>query len=178
MLYSKIKIFLLVFCFCQLSFAGEISDELLVCMVKSMESRLTLPDGAKALGSEKMQSTFQNMIKSSEVSDHKFKHNSSRKNKLSEKETKKLSISTGEAQYLATIDNKALEKEVLLSKDGFYRSKGNNFFKYIKLDKVIGYDGKEATQWMRVEWTSGTVHGHPMSIERVKEQCSSCFPKN
>lgn len=89
----------------------------------------------------------------------------------------------GTAQYLPGVQREHLERAALLNRDGVYRhfgdenagGKGGTFYKYVKFDKVIGFEGGNETQWMRVEWSSGQYHGHPISLERLHAQCASCL---
>ena len=72
------------------------------------------------------------------------------------------------AQYLPGIDNRKLERTAL--QKGTYVERGANaFWGIYRADKIVGYDGGKPTRWIRAEFSSGTFHGHPMRIERVRK---------
>ena len=85
------------------------------------------------------------------------------------------------AQYIPGINRVSLEKHALVSMKGFYKSfseggKKGTIYKFVKFQDEIGYDGGKGTQWLRVEWSSGNYHGHPISPKRILEQCPECVP--
>lgn len=85
------------------------------------------------------------------------------------------------AQYMPGINRVKLEKHALVNMKGFYKSfneggKKGTIYKYVKFQDDIGFDGGKGTQWLRVEWSSGSYHGHPISPKRLLEQCSDCIP--
>lgn len=85
------------------------------------------------------------------------------------------------AQYIPGINRTSLEKHALVNMKGHYKSfneggKKGTLYKFVKFQDDIGFDGGEGTQWLRVEWSSGTYHGHPISTKRLQRQCPECFP--
>lgn len=85
------------------------------------------------------------------------------------------------AQYMPGLNRINLEKHALVSMKGFYKSfesggKLGTIYKFVKFQDDIGFDSGEATKWLRVEWSSGSYHGHPISLDRLKKQCSDCTP--
>ncbi|KAA3637489.1 MAG: DUF4157 domain-containing protein [Bacteroidetes bacterium] len=107
---------------------------------------------------------YRRMIKNANHSKHGYKH---LKAKTADQA---LEMSIKEAQYLPKTHKglKALEKKGLLEGRLVPRGEGG-FWKLFKSDTPVGYDNKELTHWMRVEYSSGSVHSHPMSIDRVKK---------
>lgn len=84
------------------------------------------------------------------------------------------------AQYIPGFNRVALEKHALVKMKGFYKAfneggKKSTIYKYVQFQDDIGFDGGKGTKWMRVEWSSGAYHGHPISPKRVAEQCKECF---
>lgn len=85
------------------------------------------------------------------------------------------------AQYVPGINRVALEKHALVNMKGFYKSfksggKKGTVYKFVKFQDDIGFDGGKGTKWLRVEWSSGSYHGHPISPKRLAEQCPECIP--
>lgn len=85
----------------------------------------------------------------------------------------------GAAQYLPGINREVLEKAGLVEWEGFYKKadnagKNGTIYKFVKFDKVIGYESGKPTEWLRVEWSSGKYHGHPIDLERLRKQCPEC----
>lgn len=84
------------------------------------------------------------------------------------------------AQYIPGINRVNLEKHALVKMKGFYKSfseggKKGTIYKFVKFQDDIGFDGGKGTKWLRVEWSSGSYHGHPISDTRLKVQCPHCF---
>ena len=72
-------------------------------------------------------------------------------------------------QYLPEINNIKLEKKAL-SKGIRVIDKSSVEYYFYKSENVVGYDLGKPTNWIRAELTiSGTYHGHPMSLERVRK---------
>lgn len=105
-------------------------------------------------------------IAESEQTIHAYKHIKAK----SIEDAKRFSVR--EAQYLPSTNVKVIEKDAMLAamKNGYLLKRdGGTYYFFHRFDEVIGYDGGRATNWVRVELTSGKVyHGHPMSIERVR----------
>jgi hypothetical protein len=85
------------------------------------------------------------------------------------------------AQYIPGIDRIKLEKHALVTMKGHYKSfaqggKKGTIYKFVKFEDDIGFDGGKGTKWLRVEWSSGSYHGHPISPKRLLEQCPDCIP--
>lgn len=85
------------------------------------------------------------------------------------------------AQYLPGINRVSLEKHALVTMKGYYKSfstggKKGTIYKFVKFEDDIGFDGGKGTKWLRVEWSSGHYHGHPISPKRLAEQCPDCLP--
>jgi hypothetical protein len=85
------------------------------------------------------------------------------------------------AQYIPGINRVNLEKHALVEMKGFYKAfkeggKKGTIYKFVKFQDDIGFDGGKGTKWLRVEWSSGSYHGHPISAKRLLKQCSECIP--
>jgi len=99
----------------------------------------------------------------------------------SAKEIKKLTKKPGrESLYHPDFKGKSaietLERRALRHTKNCYfvPRTGKSFWKICKMDRVVGFDGGEGTKWMRVEMTANnTLHGHPMSVVRVKRYVKS-----
>ena len=102
------------------------------------------------------------LISEAEYSSHGGKHLKAK----TEEEAKNLSYKA--AQYLPSINNSALEKTALIKGEIVARPNGA-FWAIYKSDKYVGYDTGKATRWIRAEYSSGTYHGHPMIVERVRK---------
>jgi hypothetical protein len=101
-------------------------------------------------------------IHDAEHSSHGGKHLKAK----TEEQAQQLSFKT--AQYLPglnipVLEKAALEKGIILPRDG------GAFWKFFRFEKPIGYDGGVRTHWIRVEYSSGTYHGHPMRVDRVRK---------
>ena len=86
------------------------------------------------------------------------------------------------AQYIPAIAKNRgnIEKHALVSMKGFYKpftngGKKGTIYKYVKFDYDIGYDGGKPAQCMRVEYSSGKVHGHPINLTTLAAQCKECL---
>jgi hypothetical protein len=102
------------------------------------------------------------IINDAEYSSHGSKHI---KAKTAE-EARQMSFKA--AQYLPGVNNAALEK-IALQKGTLVPRPNGAFWKIHRFDKPIGFDGGSETHWIRAEYSSGTYHGHPMSVDRVKK---------
>jgi hypothetical protein len=85
------------------------------------------------------------------------------------------------AQYMPGIKRESLEKHALVSMKGYYKSfseggKKSTVYKFVKFEDDIGFDGGKETKWLRVEWSSDSYHGHPISSKRLLQQCPDCIP--
>lgn len=76
-------------------------------------------------------------------------------------------LSHKNAQYLPGVNNKQLEYEGMFKGIPIVQSKNAVYYIY-DTGKVIGYDRGMPTTWIRAELSSGTYHGHPMALDRVK----------
>lgn len=113
------------------------------------------------------------IIYNAKYTDHGKKHLKA-KNKT-EETAKKFSFNA--AQYLPDINNKTIEKFALESKDAILVPRGaKSFWKIYRFDSPIDYDQGELTHWIRVEYSSGNYHGHPMKIDRVKKYVPDAKP--
>jgi hypothetical protein len=81
-------------------------------------------------------------------------------------EAKQMSLKT--AQYSPGVDNAVLEK-IALEKGTLVPRPNGAFWKIHRFEKPVGFDGGVETRWIRAEYSSGTYHGHPMSISRVRK---------
>jgi toxin YxiD len=77
-------------------------------------------------------------------------------------------LSTKAAQYLPGVNTKALEKRALGEGERVLRPNGA-FWTVFKSKDPVGYDGGELTHWIRSEYSSGTYHGHPIGLNRLKK---------
>jgi hypothetical protein len=102
------------------------------------------------------------VINDAEYSSHGGKHIKAK----TVEEARQMSLKT--AQYLPGTDNAVLEKTALQQGTLVPRPNGA-FWKIYRFDKPVGFDGGVETHWIRAEYSSGTYHGHPMSIDRVRK---------
>jgi RHS repeat-associated protein len=77
------------------------------------------------------------------------------------------SSGSGAAQYLPTVNNRALERTPAQKGIVHEKNGGKTLYFFYRSDDVVGYDQGKPTHWIRAEITSGTLHGHPMSESRV-----------
>ncbi|WP_256861193.1 RHS repeat-associated core domain-containing protein, partial [Salmonella bongori] len=75
------------------------------------------------------------------------------------------STKTGPAKYMHDIDIKTLEYDVFNT--GMPATNGKPW-KVKNIGKVIGASEGKESQWMRVELSGGTIHGHPISIDEFR----------
>lgn len=85
-------------------------------------------------------------------------------------------FSKREAQYLPGLVREKIEARALRTDTpGVFREKRGTLYKYVKLERPVGYDSGELTHYMRVELShSGEYHGHPMSLARIRTDCPEC----
>jgi hypothetical protein len=102
------------------------------------------------------------VIHDAKYSNHGSKHIKAR----TVEEAKQMSLKT--AQYSPGIDNAVLEK-IALKKGTLVPRPNGAFWKIHRFEKPVGFDGGVETHWIRAEYSSGTYHGHPMSISRVRK---------
>ena len=91
-----------------------------------------------------------------------------------EKQAKELSHR--EPEYLPGINNGALEKEALLNDEHLLRRKGGGFWNFYRFDDYVGYDKGIKTRWIRAEYMSETIHGHPMNLKRLSKYVKNPTP--
>ena len=70
------------------------------------------------------------------------------------------------AKYRTGTDVELLERYVW--QNGTAATNGKNF-KVMAFDYVIGANEGQEVKWMRVEMTSGTIHGHPISLQEYRK---------
>lgn len=108
---------------------------------------------------------FRRMINEAEYFDHGKKHI---KAKTDEQAKQFSETGKKQAQYLASVDNKTLEKLVLQQGKIVDEGKGTIYF-FHRFDQPVGYDLGKPANWVRAELTSGgKYHGHPMNDDRIK----------
>lgn len=101
---------------------------------------------------------------------HKYKHLQA----TTEAEAIKFSSGQGAAaQYMPGISNSGLEKLAL--QKGFVMEHNNGYHVYMRFDQTIGYDGGNATSWIRAELSGGAYHGHPMREARLPPEVRAFF---
>jgi len=104
------------------------------------------------------------LIETARPSEHGFKHTSART--VAEAREKSFQI----AQYLPGLNHLLIERTAMRSQTGEWFAHGNTtLYKFVRLDKPVGFDQGEETRWIRVEISSGVFHGHPMSVARVRK---------
>ncbi|MBO1063105.1 MAG: hypothetical protein HEQ14_19910 [Aphanizomenon flos-aquae CP01] len=119
--------------------------------------------------SDNIQKSVQKMIDEAQYSNHGNKHLKAK----TEGEAKKFSDQA--AQYLPGLNNANLEKTALLEGTRIERG-GGTFWSIYRFNDYVGFDGGEKTRWIRAEYSSGTYHGHPISIERVSKYITNAQP--
>jgi hypothetical protein len=74
------------------------------------------------------------------------------------------------AQYMPGLSREKIERRALNPETpGFIKDDKGTMYKYVRFNNAVGFDGGKETMFMRVEISaSGTFHGHPMSIDRVR----------
>ena len=110
------------------------------------------------------------LVQEGTVSNHGNKHTTAR----TEEEARQ--FSHREAQYLPGINNGALEKEALLNGEHLLRRKGGGFWNFYRFDDYVGYDKGIKTRWIRAEYMSETIHGHPMNLKRLSKYVKNPTP--
>ncbi|OFZ81100.1 MAG: hypothetical protein A2603_06940 [Bdellovibrionales bacterium RIFOXYD1_FULL_55_31] len=124
-----------------------------------------------AHGSWNVRKEVRTRLRDAKHSDHGGKHTRAK----TTEEAKKFSHSA--AQYLPTKSNRALEQSALKSDEGKLLLKADgSFWKVYRFEDPVGYDQGELTRWIRVEYSSGVYHGHPMSIDRVRKYVPEARP--
>ncbi len=76
------------------------------------------------------------------------------------------STKSGPAKYKLGTDVEALERKVW--HEGTQVTNGKNW-KIMEFDDVIGASGGKETKYIRVEESSGTIHGHPITEDEYKK---------
>lgn len=86
------------------------------------------------------------------------------------------STKDGPAKYSKDINVETIERTVW--ENGQTVSNGKTW-KVMKFDKVIGASGGKETSYMRVEFSGGTIHGHPITeleyIKLLKQRSKLCL---
>ncbi|WP_437667719.1 RHS repeat-associated core domain-containing protein [Sorangium sp. So ce1182] len=82
-----------------------------------------------------------------------------------------MSARGGPAQYDPSVNADALEREAI--RRGTV-SRGNpmtdhNFHTLHRFDSPVGYANGEPTRWLRAEYASGSIHGHPRPLSEVRK---------
>ena len=113
---------------------------------------------------------FRKLVQEASISTHDSKHLKA----TTEEEARQLSHKN--AQYLPGINNGALEREALLNGEHFLERDGGAFWNFKKFNDYVGYDKGIKTQWIRAEYSSGTIHGHPISPKRLSKYIKSPTP--
>jgi hypothetical protein len=181
MLYKIIIIFITLFSSRQI-LSKVTSDEFEHCLTQALltshHTRGSLEAKKIGQGQAALDKEFRVLMNKSTAAPY-VKHTKAR----TIEEAKELSKGKdGIAQYLPGVHRESLERSALLNKDGFYKhfgekdksAKNGTYYKYVHFDKPIGFDGGVETHWLRVEWSSGQYHGHPISNQRIHTQCSEC----
>lgn len=181
MLYKIILV--LITTYLPLINAKEISPELQKCMTQAL---LTTHHTSQSLdakrigqGDSAIQKEFRSLMDHSTAAPY----NKHIKAKTVEEAKQMSKGKDGVAQYIPGIDREHLERSALLHKDGFYHHFGDSegggkhgvFYKFVKFEKTIGYDNGKETQWLRVEWSSGQYHGHPVNTDHLRLECGECL---
>ena len=89
-------------------------------------------------------------------------------------EAKKLSLMGDKpaAQFLPNAKVKALYKEGIeqAMNNGlfFFDKNKQTYYFFHKFEKPIGYNLGKETNWIRVELSGGTIHGHPTTLQDVR----------
>jgi hypothetical protein len=130
-----------------------------------------------AQGEASLAKEFRQVLAHAQPADYQ-KHTKARTIEMAEKLSKE---GLENAQYIPTINRIRLEKHALVNMKGHFKAfaeggKKGTVYKFVKFDNPIGFDSGEATQWLRVEWSSGFYHGHPINPKRLAKQCPECFP--
>ena len=110
------------------------------------------------------------LVQEGTVSQHDSKHLKAR----TEEQARRLSQE--EAQYLPGINNGALEREALLKGKHFLRRSSRAFWNFYRSDDYVGYDKGVKTRWIRAEYSSGVIHGHPMNPKRLSKYVKNPTP--
>ncbi|HHS3623217.1 TPA: RHS repeat domain-containing protein [Proteus mirabilis] len=76
------------------------------------------------------------------------------------------STKTGPAKYKPEINIEALERSVYQTGQPVTNGKP---WKVQDMGKIIGASEGKPSQWMRVEYSGGTIHGHPISLNEFRK---------
>ena len=113
---------------------------------------------------------FRKLIQEASISTHGEKHLKAK----TEEEARQLSYK--QAQYLPGINNGALEKEALLNGEYLLERDGGAFWNFYRSNDYVGYDQGVKTRWIRAEYSSQTVHGHPINPKRLGKYVKNPTP--
>lgn len=75
------------------------------------------------------------------------------------------STKRGPAKYLPGTDVESLERMVWEKGTLVNNARG---WKVMEFDEIIGASGGKETRYVRVEMSSGTIHGHPITEEEYR----------
>ena len=81
-----------------------------------------------------------------------------------------------EAQYLPGINHGALERRAMIEGDYLMPRRSEAYWNFYRSDDFFGYDQGEKTRWIRSEYSSGTIHGHPMNLKRLSKYVKNPTP--
>ncbi|MFS1512525.1 hypothetical protein VQL36_08825 [Chengkuizengella sp. SCS-71B] len=76
------------------------------------------------------------------------------------------STKNGPAKYIKGIDYESLERDVW--DEGIKVTNGKTW-KVMEFDYVVGAKYGKHTKYVRVEWTEGTIHGHPITKDEFRK---------
>jgi len=83
-------------------------------------------------------------------------------------ENQAIHLSYDQAQYMPGINNTGLEYEAMFNGIPVKYDNSTVYYFY-DTGMTVGYDQGMPTTWIHSELTSGTYHGHPMNVDRVKK---------
>lgn len=138
---------------------AELSEDVLSQVLGKDKVKLDL----RQTGGWNSRKEFRRLINSARYGSHGGKHMQAKTIEQAK------AFSYKAAQYLPTVNSQGIERLALQSGEGVFVKHGNaTIYKLYRLEAPIGYDQGNLTRWVRVEYSSGSFHGHPISLERVR----------
>jgi hypothetical protein len=98
-----------------------------------------------------------------------LKHSETKKHRKATSHDEAREFSSRAAQYFSDLNVYEVEKNILRdAKAGVVIRHGGALHKYAYINKAVGFDSGQQTNWIRVEVSGGVFHGHPMKRSRVE----------
>ena len=69
-----------------------------------------------------------------------------------------------------------IQKKATIEGEYLTARQGGAYWNFYRSDDFVGYDRGEKTRWIRSEYSSGTIHGHPMNLKRLSKYVKNPTP--